>query len=292
MNILLIGDIVGTRGCDFLRSVLPGFKKLKAIDVVIANGENAAPGNGITSSAAEHIFSSGVDFITTGNHAFRRSEVYHFLDERGDIIRPANVGPACPGKARTCSGSPHATSGRRRRSGSGCGSGYQPTGRPRGKVRHRNGDHHCRRAAQAGVAVAKAVVQLLDLAPINIAGLLHSLDLGQLWVGLHHGVDGLTDALLIDLFNVDLDALGGTDGQFTLGLQLALDQGFIGVAFAFGTLPDPAIFAITLSNVFMYATLTAMTYPIFSTNYYKETRTIFLQFLSYTFLPTEDSTCS
>ena len=98
MNILLIGDIVGTQGCDFLRSVLPGFKKLKAIDVVIANGENAAPGNGITSSAAEHIFSSGVDFITTGNHAFRRSEVYHFLDERGDIIRPANVGAACPGK--------------------------------------------------------------------------------------------------------------------------------------------------------------------------------------------------
>ena len=42
MNILLIGDIVGTQGCDFLRSVLPGFKKLKAIDVVIANGENAA----------------------------------------------------------------------------------------------------------------------------------------------------------------------------------------------------------------------------------------------------------
>lgn len=75
MNILLIGDIVGTQGCDFLRSVLPGFKKLEGIDAVIANGENAAPGNGITSAAAEHIFSSGVDFITTGNHAFRRSEV-------------------------------------------------------------------------------------------------------------------------------------------------------------------------------------------------------------------------
>ena len=98
MNILLIGDIVGTQGCDFLRSVLPGFKKLEGIDAVIANGENAAPGNGITYSAAEHIFSSGVDFITTGNHAFRRSEVYRFLDERSDIIRPANVGSSCPGK--------------------------------------------------------------------------------------------------------------------------------------------------------------------------------------------------
>ena len=60
MNILLIGDIVGTQGCDFLRSVLPGFKKFKAIDVVIANGENAAPGNGITSSAAEHNFQAAL----------------------------------------------------------------------------------------------------------------------------------------------------------------------------------------------------------------------------------------
>ena len=98
MNILLIGDIVGAQGCDFLRAKLSAFKRFKNIDLVIANGENAAPGNGITSSAAEHIFSSGVDFITTGNHAFRRSEVYHFLDEREDIIRPANVSSACPGK--------------------------------------------------------------------------------------------------------------------------------------------------------------------------------------------------
>lgn len=98
VNILIIGDIVGTQGCEFLRKNLPGFKKFKGIDLVIANGENAAPGNGITSSAAEHIFASGVDFITTGNHAFRRSEVYHFLDERQDIIRPANVSSRCPGK--------------------------------------------------------------------------------------------------------------------------------------------------------------------------------------------------
>lgn len=98
VNILIIGDIVGTQGCEFLRQKLPGFKRFKGIDLVIANGENAAPGNGITSNAAEHIFASGVDFITTGNHAFRRSEVYHFLDDRQDIIRPANVSSKCPGK--------------------------------------------------------------------------------------------------------------------------------------------------------------------------------------------------
>ena len=98
MKILMIGDIVGTQGCDFLRKKLPKFKRDNKIDVAIANGENAAPNNGITSSCAEHIFASGVDFITLGNHAFRRSEVYHYLDERDDIIRPANVSPDCPGK--------------------------------------------------------------------------------------------------------------------------------------------------------------------------------------------------
>lgn len=97
MNIFIIGDIVGSQGCEFLRQKLPAFKRFKGIDLTIANGENAAPGNGITKAAAEFIFDSGVDFITTGNHAFRRSEVYNFLDERRDIIRPANVSSECPG---------------------------------------------------------------------------------------------------------------------------------------------------------------------------------------------------
>lgn len=135
-----------------------------------------------------------------------------------------HIGPACPGKACARSGGPHASSGRRCRSGSGCGSGYQPAGRPGGKVRHHNGNHHRRRAAQAGAAIAEAVVQLLDLTPINIAALLHVLDPGQLWVGLHHGVDGLVNAMLVDFFNVNLNALGGTDGQLTLGLQLGFHR--------------------------------------------------------------------
>ena len=76
MNILAIGDIVGTVGCGFLREKLPSVKKSENIDLVIANGENSADGNGITPVSADHIFSSGVDVITTGNHAFRRKECY------------------------------------------------------------------------------------------------------------------------------------------------------------------------------------------------------------------------
>lgn len=98
MRILIIGDIVGTSGCNFLRKHLPSLKKLKKIDLCIANGENGAPGNGLLPSTAEHIFDSGVDFITTGNHVFNRREIYDVLDERDDIIRPANFYSGNPGK--------------------------------------------------------------------------------------------------------------------------------------------------------------------------------------------------
>lgn len=99
MNILAIGDIVGINGCEFLREKLSGLKKLKSIDIVIANGENCANGNGITPSGAEHIFTSGVDVITTGNHAFRRKEMYDYFDENEFIVRPANFPEAStPGR--------------------------------------------------------------------------------------------------------------------------------------------------------------------------------------------------
>ena len=98
MNILVIGDVVSDKGCEFLRAKLPGLKKLKSIDYCIANGENSAVGNGVTPHSAEYLFDSGVDFITLGNHAFRRHEVYEYLDSCGRIIRPANFHSSCPGK--------------------------------------------------------------------------------------------------------------------------------------------------------------------------------------------------
>lgn len=98
MNILVLGDIVSQQGCSFVRQKLPAFKKLKAIDFCIANGENSATGNGITPQSAEYLFSSGIDFITTGNHVYRRKEVYDMLDENEFIIRPCNFPDSNPGK--------------------------------------------------------------------------------------------------------------------------------------------------------------------------------------------------
>lgn len=97
LNILAIGDVVGTQGCGFLRRHLPQLKKIKGVDVCIANAENSAAGNGITPDSAQYLFDSGVDFLTTGNHVFRRKEVYTLLEENPNIVRPANFPPMAPG---------------------------------------------------------------------------------------------------------------------------------------------------------------------------------------------------
>lgn len=90
MRILCIGDVVGSIGCNFLRSKLHVLKKIKGIDFVICNGENSSDGNGITPASANYLFDSGVNAITLGNHTFRRKEVYEYLDENPFIVRPAN----------------------------------------------------------------------------------------------------------------------------------------------------------------------------------------------------------
>lgn len=97
MNILAIGDVTGSIGCKFLRAHLPHLKKLKHIDLVIANGENSADGNGITPASAQYLFDSGVDVVTAGNHSFRRREVYDFFDRQEYLLRPANFPAGTPG---------------------------------------------------------------------------------------------------------------------------------------------------------------------------------------------------
>lgn len=97
MKILVLGDVVGNGGCDFVRRKLPALKKFYNIDLCIANGENSAVGNGILPASAEHLFTSGVDVITTGNHVFRRSEIYDYIDDNERVIRPLNMHTSAPG---------------------------------------------------------------------------------------------------------------------------------------------------------------------------------------------------
>lgn len=98
MNLLAIGDVIAAQGCDFLRQKLPAFKRWKQIDYCIANAENSAAGNGVTPFSAQSLLDSGVDFLTTGNHVYKRREVYDFLEENKNILRPANFCAQNPGK--------------------------------------------------------------------------------------------------------------------------------------------------------------------------------------------------
>ena len=97
MNILCIGDVVGSAGCDWLRKALPSFKKQRGVDLVVANGENSQDGNGISPASAEHLFASGVDVITGGNHTFRQRSVFPLLEESPFLLRPANYPASAPG---------------------------------------------------------------------------------------------------------------------------------------------------------------------------------------------------
>jgi 2',3'-cyclic-nucleotide 2'-phosphodiesterase len=97
MRLLFVGDVVGAPGRRTLAALLPALRERHAPDFVVVNGENAAGGLGITPKVAEEMFALGVDAITLGNHAYRHAEVYPYLDERSEIVRPANYLRSQPG---------------------------------------------------------------------------------------------------------------------------------------------------------------------------------------------------
>lgn len=98
MKLLALGDVVSSGGCDTVTRRLPKIKREYGVDACLVNGENSAKGNGILPSVAEQLISAGADIITTGNHVFRRREIYDYIDEHDYILRPYNMHPSCPGK--------------------------------------------------------------------------------------------------------------------------------------------------------------------------------------------------
>jgi len=96
MRILFVGDIVGKPGRDILRRALPGLVERHAVDLVVANVENAAGGNGVTRDVGQAIRAMGVDVMTSGNHIWDKKEVLEYIRVEPRLIRPANY-PDAPG---------------------------------------------------------------------------------------------------------------------------------------------------------------------------------------------------
>jgi len=89
MNILIIGDIVGTSGVNKVKEVLPKIIKEQIIDFVIANGENSSDGMGITSKIFKELILAGVNVVTMGNHTWGKKDIFNIIDNK-NLIRPAN----------------------------------------------------------------------------------------------------------------------------------------------------------------------------------------------------------
>ena len=98
LNILVVGDIVGKAGRKALAYLLPEIKQSHSVNLVIANGENAAGGKGLTPNTADELFDAGVEIITSGNHIWQFREVYPLLDSEAPILRPLNYPPGVPGR--------------------------------------------------------------------------------------------------------------------------------------------------------------------------------------------------
>jgi metallophosphoesterase (TIGR00282 family) len=101
MKVLFLGDVVGAPGRRAVEELLPRVVDRYLIDLVLANGENAAGGIGITPMVADQLLSLGIDLLTSGNHIWKHKEIIPYLEETDRLLRPANYPPETPGRGFT-----------------------------------------------------------------------------------------------------------------------------------------------------------------------------------------------
>jgi len=98
MKILFCGDVVGRSGREAIATHVPDLRKKLKLDFVIANGENAAHGFGLTEKTAAELFSAGVDVITGGNHSWDKPDIIPHMNSDQRLLRPANFPGTAPGR--------------------------------------------------------------------------------------------------------------------------------------------------------------------------------------------------
>ncbi len=98
MNILIIGDIVGSPGRAIVKKALPLLMQRHDIDYCIANVENAAGGFGVTHEICDELLDAGIDCMTSGNHIWDKKEILGVIDLIPQLLRPANYPERQPGR--------------------------------------------------------------------------------------------------------------------------------------------------------------------------------------------------
>jgi metallophosphoesterase (TIGR00282 family) len=98
VKLLFIGDVVGQPGRRAVKELLPKVRDAHAVDLVIANCENAAGGSGITLATARELFDSGVEVMTMGDHLWDQKDVIQLLEKESRLVRPINYPPNTPGQ--------------------------------------------------------------------------------------------------------------------------------------------------------------------------------------------------
>jgi 2',3'-cyclic-nucleotide 2'-phosphodiesterase len=98
MNLLFIGDVVGSPGRDMVKEYVPKIKEKYRPNFTIINGENAAGGRGITEKIYREFLGSGAQAVTLGNHAWDNKEIFEFIESAKNMVRPANFPEGTPGK--------------------------------------------------------------------------------------------------------------------------------------------------------------------------------------------------
>ncbi len=98
MKLLFIGDIVGRPGRELVANLVPKLRAEREIDFVVANGENAAAGAGITGSICQSLLEAGVDAITLGDHVWDQKGFENEIADLDRVCRPANLPDKCPGR--------------------------------------------------------------------------------------------------------------------------------------------------------------------------------------------------
>lgn len=95
---MILGDVMGRPARRAVRDLVPSLIKQEELDLVVANAENAAGGMGVDIKSAKELLSAGVNVLTSGNHIWKKKEIYSYLDEHGHLIRPANFPAGAPGR--------------------------------------------------------------------------------------------------------------------------------------------------------------------------------------------------